>query len=277
MSVSSATSLPMNVALHGVSGAGLRIDRVAGGERGRELRQVEHEREVPRRDRPTTPIGSRVDQAVGRHAEELVDGEVVLPLVAVDQVDVPLHVVDAGVQLHRVREHDRRPTSATICGRSSSLCWSSASLSCCRHACGTRGSSTSRSRRTPGGPRAIAAPCRGGRVGDLADDLFGRGVDVVERLAAGRVDELRRRSASGARTSSAIASLLFPCGPASSRRRYVAAACARAAVSLEPPRCGSRPSTSDRTPSTSSSPTCTPTAASSRSPARRRCCASATS
>ena len=34
--------------------------------------------------------------------------ELVLPLVAVDQVDVPLHVVDAGVLLDRVREADRR-------------------------------------------------------------------------------------------------------------------------------------------------------------------------
>ena len=34
--------------------------------------------------------------------------ELVLPLVAVDQVDVPLHVLDAGVLLDRVREPDGR-------------------------------------------------------------------------------------------------------------------------------------------------------------------------
>ena len=50
MSVCSAISRPRNVAFHGVSGAGLSDDRVAGGQRLAQLVQRHLDGEVPRDD-----------------------------------------------------------------------------------------------------------------------------------------------------------------------------------------------------------------------------------
>ena len=57
---------------------------------------------------PTTPIGSRTTSRFDVMPKNSCDAELVLPLVAVDEVDVPLHVVDAAVLLDRVRQPDRR-------------------------------------------------------------------------------------------------------------------------------------------------------------------------
>ena len=67
MSVSSATSLPIHVAEYGVSGAGFSTTVQPGRERGRELRQVQHEREVPRRDSADDADRLLDDQPVRRH------------------------------------------------------------------------------------------------------------------------------------------------------------------------------------------------------------------
>ena len=162
MSVSSATSLPIHVARVRRVGRGLQDDRAPGGERGRELRQVQHEREVPRRDQRRRRRSARATTSrFERHAEELVRAELVLPLVAVDQVDVPLHVVDAAVLLDRVREPDRRADLGDDLRPQLFLVLVERVLQL--HAgtpCGTRGRSPSRSRRTPAGPRRSRAPCR---------------------------------------------------------------------------------------------------------------------
>ncbi len=110
---------------------------------------------------PTTPIGSSDDQPVRRHAEELVRPELVLPLVAVDEVDVPLHVVDAAVLLHRVGEPDRRTDLGDDLRPQLFLVLARALPSAAGGPpCAARGSSPSRSRRTPDAPRRSRAPCR---------------------------------------------------------------------------------------------------------------------
>ena len=94
-SVSSTAIFPIAVALHGVSGAGFSTTVLPGGERGADLREVQHEREVPRRDQAGDADRLVEDAPVAAHAHELVDAEVALPLERVDQVDVVLEVVDA--------------------------------------------------------------------------------------------------------------------------------------------------------------------------------------
>ena len=245
MSVSSATSLPMHVALHGVSGAGFRIDRVAGRERGHELRQVEHEREVPRRDRADDADRLAHDQPVRlRIPKNSCDREVVLPLVR-GRCSSMSHSMSS-MQLSCCTAYVSTigaPTSATICGRSVSRSLVERLLQLAQaRACAAPGSSTSRSRRTPGGPRRSRAPCRRRRVGDLADDLFGRRVDVVVGRPRTRLDELRRRSASGlaGRSSSATPppldaaqATVEPASAATARvDTLVACACAIAALDL---------------------------------------------
>src|SRR4029079_3437359 len=89
-------------------GRGLEDRGAAGGQRGRELREVEHEREVPRRDESGHTHRLAHDQAIRRHAEELVLAEFLFPGELVDLVDVRLHVLDAAVLLYRERESDRR-------------------------------------------------------------------------------------------------------------------------------------------------------------------------
>ncbi len=70
-------------------GRGLQDHRATGREGGRDLRQVEHEREVPRRDRADDADGLADDEPVRVDAEELVVAELVLPLVAVDHGRCP--------------------------------------------------------------------------------------------------------------------------------------------------------------------------------------------
>ena len=142
-------------------GRGLQHHGAAGRERGRELRQVQHEREVPRRDEPDHADRLRDDQPVRRHPEELVRPELVLPLVAVDEVDVPLHVVDAAVLLHRVRQADRRAHLGDDLRAQLFLVLVERLLELEEtRPCATHGSSTSRSRRTPAARRRSHGPCR---------------------------------------------------------------------------------------------------------------------
>ncbi len=89
-------------------GRRLQHDGVAGRERGNDLGEVEHEREVPRRDRADDADRLPQHAPGAAHPEEFVHREVEFPVDPVDALDVPLHVVDAGVHLHGVGEHDRR-------------------------------------------------------------------------------------------------------------------------------------------------------------------------
>ena len=83
-SVSSTAIFPIAVALHGVSGAGFNTTVFPAASAGTDLRQVQHEREVPRRDQ-TGDADRLVEDAPGAaHAHELVDTEVALPLERVD-------------------------------------------------------------------------------------------------------------------------------------------------------------------------------------------------
>ena len=97
------------------------------------------------------------------------------------QVDVPLHVVDAGVLLDRVREPDRRADLGDdLRPQRLAFRWRARPGAAAGSACATRGRSTRRSRRTRGAPRRWRAPCprrRRRRPGPI--DLLGRRVDVV--------------------------------------------------------------------------------------------------
>ena len=153
------------------------------------------------------------------------------------------------------------PTSATICGRSSSLCLSSASFSCSRQRLAER---------LVGRPRRLVerAAGRGDRplhvgddaVGDRADDRLGRGVDVVVGRAARGLDELRRRSTSATRRSSSSCLPAPLVALAAGYRGPDTGVRTARGMSTLAAACASPRSTSDRTPSICSSPTCTPTA-----------------
>ncbi len=201
MSVSSATSLPIHVAAYGVSGAGFSTTVQPGRERGRDLREVQHEREVPRRDRADDPDGLADDEPVRVEAEELVVAELVLPLVAVDQVDVPLHVVDAGVLLDREREADRRADLGDDLRPQLFLVLVERVLQLLQarlaeRPVGRPGGLVERPARRGDGPLHVG----GRRVGDRADDRLGRRVDVVVGPGALRPRRAPRRSTSETRT-----------------------------------------------------------------------------
>ena len=192
MSVSSATSLPIQVARVRRVGRGLQDHRAACRERGRQLRQVQHEREVPRRDGAHDADRLPHDEAVRGHPEELVLAELVLPLVAVDEVDVPLHVVDATVLLDRVGEADRRADLGDDL-RAGDLrgAFASASSSWVRQPL--------RNARSVDQLGLVEGTARRGdgrlhigrvRVGDRPDHRLRRGIDVVVGRAAGRLHEL---------------------------------------------------------------------------------------
>ena len=83
------------------------------------------------------------------------------------------------------------PTSATICGRSSSFDFSSASCSCIRQRV-RKARSVDHVRLVEGAARGADRPFHvGGRgVGDRPDHLFGGRVDVAVRAATLGLDEL---------------------------------------------------------------------------------------
>ncbi len=108
MSVSSATILPIHVAEYGVSGAGFRITVQPAASAGVIFERLSMNGKFHGVIAPTTPIGSRTTSRFEFMPKNSWLPSSVLPLVAVDHVDVPLHVVDAGVLLDRERETDRR-------------------------------------------------------------------------------------------------------------------------------------------------------------------------
>ena len=81
---------------------------VARHQRRHELREIEHEREVPGRDQSGDAERLAAHEAPALRAEELVHAELVLPGVLLGALDVPEHVLDARVLLNGVGEHDRR-------------------------------------------------------------------------------------------------------------------------------------------------------------------------
>ena len=172
-------------------GGGLEDHGVARRECGRDLRQVEHEREVPRCDGADHTDGLVHDLAVALHPHELVGWQYPLPFVTIDEVDLPLHVLDAGVLLHRVREHDRGAHLGHELGPQRLLLLVERVLELLEAPLPERGV------RRPVG--LVERPARrfdrpvhvvGAGVGDLARDLLGGRVDVAVRRARRRLDEL---------------------------------------------------------------------------------------
>ena len=188
-------------------GRGLQDHGVAGGERGRDLRQVEHEREVPRRDRADDADRLAHDAPGARHPEELVHGRGRTPtrsgrcssmshsMSSMQESCCTAYVSMIGA-----------PTSATICGRSVSCSLAERLLQLLQAPLAELGVG-----RPVGLVERPPAPRRSARSMSSApasatwpDDLLGRRVDVVVRSARLRPRRARRRSASGARAASSV-------------------------------------------------------------------------
>ena len=183
-----------SVAFHGVSGAGLSTTVLPVASAWPSLFEVTSKGKFHGTMAPTTPTGSRQIRREFERALE-VDG--------VGQHRLPLELVDRAWPARRGRRRAGRraagrwsscggsPTSRMSCSRSSSCSACSASCSCSRHrlrnAWLVDQSVSSKARRA-----AVDRPLHvvGRGVGDLAEDLLGGRVDVVERLARIGLDQL---------------------------------------------------------------------------------------
>ena len=173
-------------------GRGLQHHRAARGERGRDLREVQHEREVPRRDR-ADDTDRLADRRAGSSSCRRTRGCRARTPTRSDRSWSMSHCMSSmqvSCWIANVRPIGV-PTSATICGRSSSLCLSSASFSCCRHALRNARSVdqvvSSNARRAAAMARSMSAG-EASATGPMT--VFGRGVDVVVGAAALGLDQL---------------------------------------------------------------------------------------
>ena len=162
MSVCSATRRPRRVAFHGVSGAGLRIIVLPVASAWPSLWSVDLEREVPRDDGADHAGGLLAPPCASAPPNALPSGSSRSHSNVVDDLGRPEQaVLQRRVELRAVGERDRAADLGDQLGAELLLLAHDRRLQLARGtAGGTRGWSTSRSRRTPGARRRWRAPCR---------------------------------------------------------------------------------------------------------------------
>ena len=191
MSVCSATILPMKVALYGVSGAGFSTTVQPAASAGVIFDRLSMNGKFHGVIAPTTPIGSftisRFDRMPKNSCSPSSYSHWYRSIISMSQSMSSMQVSCWIAKVSAIGV----PTSATICGRSVSRSFASASWSCIRHRLRSSRSVahalSSNARRAAAMALSMSA---GPGVGDGADDLLGRRVDVV----VGRPASPRRRA-----------------------------------------------------------------------------------